>query len=654
MRRFVSTIFCSFALLTAGLGQLGAQTFERERPIPYPVMYPDGYQRALDRGTRSETGAPGPNYWQQWSEYTIHARLDVDAKRLDGTTKIVYHNRSPRPLPLVMLQLIQNHHAEGMVRNRPAEVTGGMHISSISVDGEAAVEVGRGNAIEYQFFGTSLMIRLARAIQTGESVVLDIDWEFTVPQHGAGGRMGWNSDNFFYLAYWYPQMAVFDDVVGWHTDDFLGSAEFYMGYGSYDVTLKVPEGWTVIGTGVLTNTDAVLPATIVQRLDRAASTDTVVHVLTPEDFGPGTATRRSDSGYLSWNFVSDTVRDVAYSISRESRWDATRTPVGDRDGDGEADYARINTIWRESAPRWANGWRYAQHSIDFLSRWTGLPYPWPHMTAVEGGGIIGGGMEYPMMTLIGDYNGASDTALYGVTVHELAHMWVPMIVGNDERRRAWMDEGTTSFNTSAGENEFYPGQRWELGNYQGYLQIAGTDYEGELMRWSDSHNPGPAYGVASYAKPATLLWTLRGLLGEETFRQAYHTYIRDWAYRHPKPWDFFNTFSRVSGQDLDWYWRTWYYETWTLDQRVKDVRLVPEGIRVVVEDLGLAPMPARLTLTTADGQTIKAEIGVDAWLAGAREADIVVRTTSPVIKVEIDAERVFPDTDRRNNVWERT
>ena len=144
------------------------------------------------------------------------------------------------------------------------------------------------------------------------------------------------------------------------------------------------------------------------------------------------------------------------------------------------------------------------------------------------------------------------------------------------------------------------------------------------------------------------------MLGEETFRQAYHTYIRDWAYRHPKPWDFFNTFSRVSGQDLDWYWRTWYYETWTLDQRVKDVRLVPEGIRVVVEDLGLAPMPARLTLTTADGQTIKAEIGVDAWLAGAREADIVVRTTSPVIKVEIDAERVFPDTDRRNNVWERT
>jgi aminopeptidase N len=150
------------------------------------------------------------------------------------------------------------------------------------------------------------------------------------------------------------------------------------------------------------------------------------------------------------------------------------------------------------------------------------------------------------------------------------------------------------------------------------------------------------------------LWTLRGLLGEETFRRAYHTYVHDWAYKHPKPWDFFNTFDRVSGQDLSWFWRTFYYETWVLDQRVKDVRLVPDGTRIVVEDLGRAFMPTRLTLTTADGREIKAEIGVEVWLEGVREADIVVHTDSPVVRVEIDAEKVFPDKDRRNNVWERT
>ncbi|MGD8726847.1 MAG: M1 family metallopeptidase [Gemmatimonadales bacterium] len=654
MHTLLASPLAVFALLAMVPAGLPAQGTASQRPIPYPVDYSDGFQRALDLGTRSETGSPGSNYWQQWTDYVIRARLDVEARHLQGTTRITYHNNAPRPLPFVVLQLIQNHHAEGVARNRPAEVTGGMQVARITVDGEEATEVGYGALAEYQYFGTSLMVRLPRALPSEDSVVLELEWAFDIPQHGAGGRMGWNSDNFFYLAYWYPQMAVLDDVTGWHTDDFLGNAEFYMGFGSYDVTLEVPEGWTVMGTGRLVDAEAVMPEGILERLRQAERTDTVVHVLTAEDFGPGSATLRSQSGSLSWHFVSDTVRDVAYSVSRESRWDATRTPVGDRNGDGIIDYAQINTIWRESAPRWANDWRYAQHSIDFLSRWTGFPYPWPHMTAVEGGGIIGGGMEFPMMTLIGDYNGASDTALYGVTVHELAHMWVPMIVGTDERRRAWMDEGTTSFNTSAGENEFFPGHRWELDNYQGYLQIAGTDYEGELMRWSDSHNPGPAYGIASYSKPAALLWTLRGLLGEETFRRAYHTYVHDWAYKHPKPWDFFNTFDRVSGQDLSWFWRTFYYETWVLDQRVKDVRLVPDGTRIVVEDLGRAFMPTRLTLTTADGREIKAEIGVEVWLEGVREADIVVHTDSPVVRVEIDAEKVFPDKDRRNNVWERT
>ena len=640
-----------FAGITAG--HLAAQSSAPQRPIPYPVEMSRGFERAIERGSRSESGAPGPSYWQQWSDYTIRARLDAEAKRIDGTVRIVYHNRSPRPLPLVSLQLVQNVHSEGAVRNRPAEVTGGYDIKAIRVDGEPVGQAERGNPRGYRVFGTSMMLRLPRALQSGQSVTLEVDFGFAIPQRGAGSRMGWNEDNFFYLAYWYPQMAVFDDIVGWHNDDFLGTAEFYMGYGSYDVTLEVPHGWTVSGTGQLTNANAVMPDAILERLRRAERSDTVVHVLTAADFGVGSATRRSDTGYLGWQFVADTVRDVAYAVTRESLWDAARTPVGDRDGDGVTDYALANAIYRAAASRWANDWRYVQHSIDFLSRWTGYPYPWPHMTAVEGAGVMGGGMEYPMMTLIGDFTSAGDTALYGVTAHELAHMWVPMIVGVDERRHAWMDEGTTSFNTSAAENEFYPGQRWELGNYQGYLQITRTDLEGEIMRWSDFHYNGAAYGTASYAKPAALLWTLHGLLGEDTFLEAYRTYIREWAYKHPKPWDLFNTFDRVSGQNLDWFWRSWYFETWTLDQAIKNVMLEAGGTRIVVEDRGQAPMPVRLTLTTADGETVAAEISVDRWLTGAREADVVVKTTSPVVKVEIDSKQVFPDVNRQNNVWER-
>jgi hypothetical protein len=627
--------------------------FPLGRPIPYPVIPPTTFQRAIASGTRTETGEPGPSYWQQWTDYTIRARLDVAAKRLDGTVRLVYHNRSPRPLPMIALQLLQNVHAEGAVRNRPVEVTGGMHLTRVVVGSDTLADSAQGGRGTYAVSGTTMVIRLRRALQPRDSATIEIGFGFEIPQRGIGGRMGWSRDNMFYLAYWYPQLAVYDDVVGWQTDAFLGTAEFYMGYGRYDVTLEVPEGWVVRGTGELVNREEVLAPAVLERLRRAETTDTVVHVLTASDFGPGSATRRGTEGYLAWHFTADSVRDVAYSVTRESLWDATRTPVGDRDGDGRTDYARIEAIYRADAPRWANAWRYAQHSIDFLSRWTGFAYPWPHMTAVEGEGIGGGGMEYPMMTLISAYTEAGDTALHGVTAHELAHMWVPMIVGNDERRHAWMDEGTTSFNTSAAENEFYPGRRWELGNADGYAQWARGGAEGEIMRWSDYHYTGEAYGYASYAKPATLLWTLRGLLGEETFLRSYRTYIHRWAFRHPTPWDMFNTFADVSGQDLDWFWRTWYYETWTLDQAVADVRTEANGTRIVVEDRGLAPMPARLTITLRNGETVEREVPVTTWLAGATRAEVVVQTGSPVTKVELDAGRDFPDVNRGNNVWER-
>jgi len=502
-------------------------------------------------------------------------------------------------------------------------------------------------------FGTTMMVQLGRAVMPRDSVAIEIDYGFVIPQGGASNRMGWNEDNLIYLAYWYPQMAVFDDVNTWQTDQYLGRAEFYMGYGNYRVDLDVPEGWTVMGTGELTNADEVLPPTILERLRASETSDDVVHILTPEDFGPGRATRTSDSGRLTWTFVADSVRDVAYSFTRASRWDAARTPVGDRDGDGTVDYARVDAIWRESAPRWAQAWRYNQHSIDFLSRWTGIPYPWPHMTSVEGGGIMGGGMEYPMMTLIGEYNEATDTALYAVHAHELAHMWVPMIVGNDERRYAWMDEGTTSFNENAAEAEFFPGANTKAEDYEGYLMIAGSDFEGAIMQWSDFHSNPMAYSTASYGKPSTNLWMLRALLGEERFLEAFRTYLARWAYKHPLPWDMFHTFEDVTGEDLDWFWRTWYYETWTLDQAIADVRLVEGGTRIVVEDRGLAPMPARLTLTLADGGTIAAEIPVSEWLSGKRSAELVLQTPAPVVRVEIDAERAFPDTERANNVWER-
>lgn len=622
-----------------------------QRPVPHPVVPPQTFQAAIEAGTRTTTGAPGPRYWQQWARYEIRARLDVDRKHLEGSAEIVYHNNSPDTLGMVFLHLLQNLHAPGAIRNEPQDVTGGVELARVAV-GQHVLPEQAGQGLGYTIFGTVLGVTLPQPLVPDDSVALHIDWGFTVPQNGAG-RMGWSRDNLFHIAYWYPQMAVYDDVVGWHLDEYLGNAEFYVGFGRYDVTIEAPPGWLIRATGAQQNAADVFPAAILERLRRAERSDTVVHIMTADDFGPGKATKTSPGRMLAWRFVADSVRDFAFSATRQSLWDAARTPVGDRDGDGAVDYARVDALYRATAPRWRHVWRYAQHSIDFLSRWTGISYPWPHMTVVEGAEIIGGGMEFPMVTLIGDYNTLSDSALYYVTAHELAHMWMPMIVASDEKRHSWMDEGTTSFNENQARKEFYPGIDHDDPDRQDYLAVAGTELEGEMSRWSDYHYPGPAYVTASYRKPATLLATLRALLGEEAFTEGLRTFFRDWAYKHPKPWDFFQTFNTTSGTNLDWFWRSWYYETWTLDHAIAAVVDDKNGTTITVEDRGLVPMPARLAITRADGRVERREIPVEHWLAGERRASVSVPAGRTVVRVELDPERGFPDVRRGNNVWER-
>ena len=620
-----------------------------ERPVPYPVRPPPDYRAAVEAETRSITGAPGATYWQQWTDYRIDASLDPEEKRLDGRATITYYNRSPRALNVVFLHLLQNLHAPGVPRNRPVEMTGGVQLTGVAVGGQALSEGELRRGPGYQVQGTILGVRPPLPLRSGDSLTLEISWGFKAPQ---SGRMGWNKDNLIYTAYWYPQMAVYDDVVGWQLDSYLGNAEFYMGYGNYDVTIEAPDGWLIMGTGTLQNRADVLPAAVLERLTRAEQSDDVVAVLTENDFGPGRATRTSASGRLRWRFTAQNVRDMAFSATRESRWDAARTAVGDRDGDGQVDYTRVDAIWRSSAPRWQHSARYTQHAIDFLSRFTGVPYPWPHMTAVEGGGIMGGGMEFPMMTLIGDYNNAGDSALYYVTAHEEAHMWLPMIVGVDEKRYGWMDEGSTSFHENQAAKEFFPGQDFDEGDRQSYIAQTRRGTEGEMMRWTDFHYQG-AGGVASYSKPASALVALRRSLGEERFLRGWQTYLRSWAFKHPKPWDFFSTMEAASGEDLDWFWHSWYYETWTLDQVVEAVEATPGGTRIVIADRGYLPMPAYVTVTFDDGTTDTRVVSVEHWLTGQAHATLDIDSSRPVVKVELDADGALPDIDRANNVWER-
>lgn len=622
-----------------------------DRPLPDSIRTPDEFDRAVARGTRSRSGRPGPSYWQQEAEYDLDARLYPEENRLDGTAAITYHNRSPDTLSTLHVELIQNVHREGVVRNRALEITGGIDVHAVALDGRS-LRSGRSVGARYEIDGTRLVVYPSEPVMPGTSVDLTLDYEFEVPRQGQGGRMGRSRDNLFYLGYWYPQMAAYDDVSGWEPDHFKGEAEFYTDFADYDIALTAPEEWLVVATGTLQNPEEVLVDSVRFRLDRAVRGDEVVTVVGEETLD-GDVTRSADDGLLTWQFRAERVRDAAVSLTTASRWDATRSAVGDRDGDGTTDYTRIDAIYRNTAPLWTEMAEYGRHAISYHSDRLGLPYPWPHMTIVEGGGIIGGGMEYPMMTLIGDYRSSTDTALYAVTSHEISHMWIPMIVNTDERRFAWMDEGHTTFNENVSKHDYFPGVDFHRPDREDYLELAGDWTEGETMRWSNYHYLNDPYWVASYDKPATVLVALRRVLGTDTFNEAYRQFYSDWAYRHPYPFDFFNTIERVAGRDLDWFWHSWYYETWTLDQAVDSVRREDGTARIVIEDRGRIPMPVYLTVVHEDGTRTRRTVPVETWLEGRTRTSVSVESSSPVVRVEIDEDGTLPDVDRSNNVWSR-
>ncbi len=618
---------------------------QERRPIPYPVIADADFRQAIEKGTRTETGAPGPNYWTNTAHYEIAATLSPGSDVLRGSETATYHNNSPDALSRVAIHLRQNLHAEGAVRNRPQEVTGGVTVGRVVYQGKELLQTRRAESIGYSIDGSVMWVQLPTRLNAGESATFEISWSYRVPSVGAP-RNGTDGEVYF-NAYWYPQFAVYDDVQGWKADQYFGNGEFYMGYGSYDVSLTVPQGWIVGATGVLQNAEEVLSDQSVARIRSARSNpDYIVRVVDEADRYQ--ATRTSATRGLTWRFEADNVRDFAWGASPEYLWDMTVAKVGDRDGDGVEDTSEIHAFWRPEATAWVRSAEFGKFSIEFLSR-TFFPYPDPHMTAMEG--IIGGGMEYPMMTLIGSRT--NERRLFGVTLHEIAHMYFPMIVGQDEKDDTWMDEGLTSFNTAEGSAEFWDDDMvWDPGR-QGYYSIAGTSQERISRRHADQYPYGTAArGVAAYNKPAVSLHALRGLLGNDLFYEAYREYARRWAYKHPEPYDLFNTFEDVTGLDLDWFWTTQFYTTWTLDQAIAGVVDGETAVTVIVEDRGLSPYPVPLRVTYSDGAAEEASMSVDAWMQGAREQRMEF-PAGQVVRVEIDPGRFLPDVDRANNVWER-
>ena len=632
---------------------LGACTPTLPPPLPPSVAVtrfalPENFafSAAVERGTRTRDGRPGPRYWQQWAEYDLEATLDPRQRRVLGRGTIRYLNRSPDTLRTVAVHLHQNLTAPGAPGTRTVPRTEGMIIDTVRAQGRTleprnlAATTGPG----YEVSGTIAWLRLADPIAPGASAELAFAWRFTVPPPSTP-RMGTDGEVFL-IGYWYPQMAVYDDVTGWHTDPYLGTGEFYMGYANYEVSVTVPSGYLVPATGVLVNAPEVLSDSARARLARSRRAPGVVAIVTARDRGEGGATARGQGGTLTWRLQADSVRDFIWNASDRYLWDATVAVAGDHTGDGRPDTAAIHAFYRPEANDWRESARYTRHAIESLSRYL-WPYPWPHMTSVEGFVF---GMEYPMLTLVGDPG--DPTFLYRIIAHEVGHMWFPMLVGSDEKRRAWQDEGFAQFLEGVATVAFTNGRvDPALESMQNYIAFVRAGGEAPLMRHADEYPAEDAYAVAAYDKSAVVLRALRAVIGAERFDAALREYGRAWTGKHPHAYDFFHAMNAAAGEDLSWFWRGWFFETWELDQAIASVVSVGDSVSITIESRGEMPMPVPLAIGRADGTSQRITVPVNVWLEGQRRTTVRVASSPALSSVVIDAEGMFPDVNRGNQTW---
>ena len=605
--------------------------------------------------TRSASGQPGHNYWQNSADYVLNATLNEAKNEISGSAEIIYTNNSFDDLSFLWLQLDQNLFKKDSRGNAVVPMAGsrngahgqdfdgGYTIKSIEILSANGKKVKVNPT--YTISDTRIQIDLPQDLKAKGGVIkFVVHYSFVSPNYGSD-RMGveaTKNGKIFTIAQWFPRMCVYDDIMGWNTLPYLGAGEFYLEYGDVTANLTVPANQYVVASGELLNSKEVYTNDENKKWDQARNSDKTVIIRSAAE---ANASAKSSTSTKTWKFKIENTRDFAWASSSAFILDAAKINLPS----GKKSLAiSAYPVESDGNDAWGRSTEYTKTSIEHYSkRWYEYTYP----TAVNVAGNEGG-MEYPGIVFCHMDSKGED--LWGVTDHEFGHNWFPMIVGSNERLYAWMDEGLNTFINSVSEKEFNNGEYYQPKPLQSMSPAFYSDSMEPILTAPDNLKERNL-GYLGYYKPSAGLQMLReNILGEERFDKALREYIKRWAFKHPTPDDFFRTMENVSGEELNWFWRGWFLNKWKIDQAVKSAKYVngdfTKGVVIKIENIGQLPMPVTIDINFKDGTTQNVKLPVEIWKRNS-EWSFEVPTTKEIVSIQLDSKGSMPDANKTDNIF---
>ncbi|MBO9572242.1 MAG: M1 family metallopeptidase [Chitinophagaceae bacterium] len=632
----------------ASVLSLNAQTTGNYRPEEafatdfYPI-HGDQY--------RTADGRPGPAYWQNKADYKIDASLDDVNNTVTGSVTVTYTNNSPSELAFLWLQLDQNIYNLKSRGVATTSIDGGRWANQDEFNGGYGLKsvVLNGKPANYSVTDTRMKITLPEPLKAnGGKTSFKIDYSFAIPQYGTDrlGRLETKNGWIYEIAQWFPRMCVYDNITGWNVLPYLGQGEFYLEYGDITYNIEAPANHIIVGSGELLNPEEVLTAKQLERWKAATESDKTVLLRSPSEVNDPSS-RPTKSKRLTWKFKCLNTRDVAWASSTAFVWDAAKINLP---GGKKALAMSVYPAETATDSGWSRSTEYTKGAIEFYSEYL---YPYPYPMAVNVAGIVSG-MEYPGIVFCGSR--AKKGGLWGVTSHEFGHIWFPMIVGSNERKFAWMDEGFNTFINTLAEEKFNNGEygkNRELSADRLTMYFFNPNAQ-SIYTAPDVIRP-ENLGVMAYYKPGFGLKLLReNILGPERFDSAFRYYVHQWAFKHPTPWDFFHCMENYSGESLDWFWRGWFLNNWKIDIAVTNVEYVnrnaSNGSIITVANLEKLPMPVTIEIKEKGGKTGRVTLPVEVWQHGGTWK-FNYKSTSEIQQVTVDPDYTLPDINIGNNKW---